>query len=80
MEEIEVTARFSPQGKIIPVSFVWQGRTYKIDSIGRNWRTENGYHALVMDFQNQVHHLLFKAEITSWFLIRGIDTSNQNWA
>jgi len=80
MEEIEVTARFSPQGKIIPLTFAWQGHTHKIDSIGRNWQSENGYHILVMDVNNQVYHLLFKAESTKWFMLRGIDSANQHWA
>ena len=73
MEEIEVTARFDPKGKIIPISFVWGVRAYRIDSIGRSWQAKDGFHILVMTPRNQAYHLLFVSETTKWFLIRGGD-------
>ena len=69
MEEIEVTARFSPKGEIIPLTFILHGKPYKVDSIGRNWNTKDGYHILVMDLRNKVYHLLFKPEAAKWFLL-----------
>lgn len=74
MEEIEVTARFDLQGNIQPLTFVWRKRTYKVVSIGRHWKAEDGYHTLVMDLGNQTHHLIFQPEKGRWFLFHGADS------
>ena len=71
MEKIEVSARFIGEDMIIPLRFVWQGKTYRVDSIGRSWRADDGYHVLVMDHRNQAYHLLYVAENSDWYLIRG---------
>ena len=71
MEKIEVTARFGMQGQIIPLSFVWKGRAYRPESIGRSWQAEDGFHILVMDHRNQAFHLLFIYDTMSWYLLRG---------
>ena len=71
MEEIEVTARFSIQGKIIPINFVWNSRSYRVHTIGRNWQAKDGLHILVMTRRNQAYHLLFNSDSAQWFLIRG---------
>jgi hypothetical protein len=73
MEEIEVTARFDSKGSIIPLTFSWQDRTYKVDAIGRNWQASDGLHILVMDARNQAFHLIFNPEITQWYLLRSGD-------
>jgi hypothetical protein len=73
MDSIEVTARFDPQGKIIPLSFMWQGRVFKITSIGRNWQAADEYHILVMDQRNQTYHLIYKSGSTQWYLFRNRD-------
>ncbi len=74
MEEIEVTAKFSPQGKIIPISFMLNGRVQKVYSIGRSWDAKDGHHVLVMGSRNRAFHLLFSAEKRIWFLMRGDQT------
>jgi len=70
MHEIEVIARHNTHGKIIPVSFMWQERTHKIDSIGRSWNANDGLHILVMDQRNQVFHLILRLETEKWYLLQ----------
>ena len=74
MDPIEVTVRFDPQGKIIPLSFVWQQRTYRVDSIGRHWGGKDGNHILVITSGNRAHHLLFMSERGIWYRVRGSET------
>jgi len=74
MEEIEVIARFLPGGKIIPLSFVWNGITYNVDSLGRNWITKDEVHMLVMDTKNQVFHLVFQLESAKWKILPHADS------
>lgn len=73
MDPIDVTARFEADGKISPLSFVWQRRTYRVDSIGRQWHGDDGLHILVMTPGNRAHHLLFMPVKGKWFLVRGAD-------
>ena len=73
MEKIEVTVRFNTQGKVVPISFVWKGRVYRAESIGRSWQAEDGFHILVMDYRNRAYHLVFVHNEMSWYLVRGGD-------
>jgi hypothetical protein len=73
MDAIEVTVRFDSQGKIIPLSFIWEMQTYRVDSIGRPWSGEDGNHILVLTPGNRAHHLLFMPEKGVWYRIRGGD-------
>lgn len=73
MDPIEVTARFDPQGKFTPLSFVWNQRTYRVDSIGRRWDGKDGKHILVMTPGNRAHHLLFATDKGKWYIVRGGD-------
>jgi hypothetical protein len=38
MEPVEVIARFDDQGRLTPLSFTWQGRSFPVDSTGRRWQ------------------------------------------
>jgi len=69
MEEIEVTARFDSQGKITPLSFVWRGQGTLVDSIGRQWDSQDGTHLLVMDRGLHPYHLIYQANTTKWYLL-----------
>jgi hypothetical protein len=71
MEPIEVTARFDEEGKIVPMSFVHNRRTYRVDSIGRQWDGNDGHHVLVMTPGNRAHHLLFARDKGKWYIVRG---------
>jgi len=46
-DPISVTASMDHTGHITPSSLTWQGRTYTLVAIGRQWKTENGRHVLV---------------------------------
>ena len=70
MDEIEVTARFISKGGIFPVSFKWQEKIFKVDSIGRRWDAKDGEHILVMDMDSKVFHLVYNSAKTAWQLIR----------
>ncbi len=74
MERIEVTARFDQEGKIIPMSFVWKQRTYRVDSVGRQWEGDDGYHVLVMTPGNRAYHLLFGRDQGKWYLVNTGDS------
>ncbi len=74
MDPIEVTARFEPKGKIVPLSFIWKRRIYRVDSIGRQWDANDGIHILVMTPGNRAHHLLYMVEKGIWYRVMGGDT------
>jgi hypothetical protein len=76
MEKIEVSAHFNARGQIKPVSFVREGNTYRVDSVGRTWTAKDGLHILVMTAENRVFHLLFIPQEGSWYLLRGSENPN----
>lgn len=74
MDKIQVTARFTPQGKIIPIEFVSEEMTVAVQDIGRQWEDEDGKHILVMDQRTKAYHLLFKPSEITWYLVRDISS------
>lgn len=70
MEAIEVTARFDTSGRVIPLSFTWQGSTYLVDSTGRRWQNQNGQHILVMVPSGRVFELIYVPSRNRWYLGR----------
>lgn len=74
MNKIQVTARFTPQGKIIPMEFISEEIPVAVHDVGRQWRNEEGYHILVMDQNTNTYHLLFKPSQVSWHLVRDISS------
>jgi hypothetical protein len=74
MKEIQVTAHFTTQGKIIPSHFEIGQNRVKVRDLGRQWDDEKGRHMLVMDEKEQTYHLLFKPEIATWYLVRDISS------
>lgn len=73
MEPIEVIAHFDREGKIIPRSFLWQRRTFRVDSVGRRWNGRDGLHIMVMTARNHAHHLFFDPAKGIWYLVHGSD-------
>ena len=72
MQLIEVTARFDHKGKAIPLSFIWEGKSYKVDAVGRRWTAEDGEHILIMIQPGDiVYELLYKAKEGLWMMVRG---------
>jgi hypothetical protein len=69
MEPIEVIARFTLRGEIEPIRFRWHGDDYPVESTGRSWTDDQGYHVLVMIPGGQVHELLFVPNPVGWYLI-----------
>ena len=70
MDVIEVKADPGPDGRLFPRSFVYQGQTFQVDSIGRRWQSESGEHVLVMIQPNdRVFELLYSRGV--WHLKRG---------
>jgi hypothetical protein len=70
LEPIEVTARFSQDGKVTPLQFTWQGRTCQVESTGRYWQAKDEMHILVMANGGQVYELIFMAAEGLWRLRR----------
>ena len=68
MERIDVTVRFQSSGRIEPLSFMSAGRLYPIESSGRSWNDEQGFHILVMVMGSHVCELVFTPSDLSWYL------------
>ncbi len=68
MEPVHVEFYVDVNGKATPKSFIWHGRTYPVDSIGRHWQDEAGQHFLVMIPGGRVFELLFISEKGQWCL------------
>jgi hypothetical protein len=66
MEPIEVLARFKHNGVIHPLSFTWKGATYPVESTGRHWRDDQGFHILVMVPGEKVYELHFDPAEMTW--------------
>ena len=72
MEKIEITTRFSRNGDLVPIDFIFEGETIPVLHTGRRWETEAGRHILVMDNREQTYHLFFQLSDLGWYLIRDI--------
>jgi hypothetical protein len=70
MEQIDITTRFSREGKLIPLEFTLGEKKIGILNIGRQWETEDGKHILVMDARENTYHLFFALADLNWYLIR----------
>jgi hypothetical protein len=69
-EPIAVEARFDPDGRIVPLAFLWKGQRIPVHTQGRQWRDEGAYHFLVMDPGQQVYELVFSPSDSTWKLVR----------
>jgi hypothetical protein len=74
MKPVEVTARFDKQGRIHPLNFVWNGHSYQVTSVGRNWEDEAGFHVLVMAPVEKVYELVFAHSEGRWYLKQPCDS------
>jgi hypothetical protein len=68
MERIDVTVRFESSGRIEPLSFASEGHLYPIESTGRSWKDEQGFHILVMVPVSRVCELVFTPSDLGWYL------------
>jgi hypothetical protein len=69
MQPVEVTAKFTPEGRITPLKFCRQDRQYQVESTERRWQEQNGYHILVMAASGQIFELLFSRLESRWYLV-----------
>jgi hypothetical protein len=60
----EIQARWEKDGSIIPLRFTYQGHTLVVDSVGRSWRDESGWHILCMAGNTGVYELIFTPNLT----------------
>lgn len=74
MKKIQVTARFTAQGKIIPSRFQLGEEKVKIWDVGRQWEDEKGRHILVKDSKDRTYHLLFVFREATWYLVQDISS------
>lgn len=68
LQVVEVAARWLPDGRFEPTQFVWQGRTYQVESTGRQWEDAVGLHVLCMLPGGQVLELIFQLDPACWAL------------
>ena len=66
--DVEVTARWLPNGRFEPSQFTWQGRAYRVESTGRHWEDADGLHILCMVPGGQVFELTFQLNPARWVL------------
>jgi hypothetical protein len=74
MKKIQVSARFTTQGKIIPSRFQLGEEKVNIWDVGRQWDDEKGRHILVKDRKDRTYHLLFMFREATWYLVRDISS------
>jgi hypothetical protein len=68
MDPIEVTARFDEHGTITPLQFSRKGGTYPVESTGRRWRDDKGFHILVMVSSDRIYELIFRSDEGRWYI------------
>lgn len=61
-----VEAAFEPDGTIRPLAFVWKGRPMKVTDRGRQWRSDDIRHFLVMTAANRIWELRFESTTLRW--------------
>ena len=77
MIRIEMTAHSNITGKVLPISFIWQGRKTPILGIGRRWDNGDGEHILAMIPGDQVIELVHATD-HSW-LLKSLPGQGKRW-
>jgi hypothetical protein len=65
-EPVRVSAHWLPEGRFLVDSFSWEGQSYLVESTGREWEDENGWHALCMAPGGRVFELIFHLHPAGW--------------
>ena len=68
LEPVEVSARWKHDGKFEPNQFHWRGKMYRVESTGRDWEDESGFHVLCMVPEGQVFELIFHLNPAGWLV------------
>ncbi len=66
IEPVEVAARWKHGGSLEPTQFYWHGKMYRVESTGRTWEDEEGYHILCMIPGGKVFELIFRLNPAGW--------------
>jgi len=70
LESIEVTARFDLQGQVYPLSLLWKGQVYPVETTGRRWQAPTGLHILVLTANGLAFELCFNASEGRWYMVQ----------
>lgn len=62
----QVQARWKHSGGFEPTQFLWNGTIHRVESTGRQWEDEHGYHVLCMIEGGQVFELIFHLNPAGW--------------
>jgi hypothetical protein len=62
----QVQARWKRGGGFEPSQFFWEGTIHRVESTGRSWEDESGYHVLCMVAGGQVFELTFRLGPAGW--------------
>lgn len=68
LEPVQVAAHWKRSGTFEPKQFYWRGSMYRVESTGREWEDEEGYHVLCMIPSGQVFELIFHLEPAGWLV------------
>ncbi len=68
LEPVDVNARWKHEGKFEPTQFSWHGKMYRIESTGRDWEDEEGFHVLCMVPGGKVYELVFHLNPAGWLI------------
>ncbi len=68
LEPVEVAARWKHEGRFEPSQFNWRGKMYHVESTGRVWEDEEGFHVLCMVSGEHVYELIFHLNPAGWLV------------
>ncbi len=66
VEQVQVSARWKHEGTFEPQQFSWRGKMYRVESTGRDWEDQEGFHVLCMVGGGQVFELIFHLNPAGW--------------
>jgi hypothetical protein len=69
-DPIIVTAAIDQQGQTTPKAFTWQGKSYTLTAVGRQWDTDEGRHILVESANGDCFELQLSRADLVWRLKR----------
>jgi hypothetical protein len=65
-KSVQVQARWKRSGGFEPTQFQWDGTVYRVESTGREWEDDQGYHVLCMIQGGKVFELIFHLNPAGW--------------
>lgn len=68
LQRIEVLCGTDTGGRLTPLRFTYQQRTFEVEDIGRQWPDDDGRHTLVMTADQKVFELILARDGVQWYL------------